>query len=284
MRCGTVLALGTTLALAWLAPRVASADGSKTDMIIHLTGGKEIRGAVVEILPGKHYVVVRGDGTTLKLPWTAVRAISSPYGPPPPPEESTSGRSSPAETEPLPAPSTRTPEGPVAFVEMRSEKRIQLQYSAVGSGQWETACMSPCNVALPVEGHYRIVDDSGRPGKAFQLSHDGKVTITSIQRSTGMDAMGGVALAAGSIAFLGGVGAAGDAHSDDSGPAVAVLFGLSAITLGTILLCVNSSSVQVDGSTSAAERVDHTPRRGFYRDGSLPLPRTTNGTLFSVRF
>jgi hypothetical protein len=292
MRWGTVLVLGATLTwLTWLAPGVASADGSKTDMIIYLTGGKEIRGAVVETSPGKYYVVVRSDGTTLKLPASAVRAITSPYGPPPPPEPPSEKRSEPEP--PPPAASTEAPEaprpmpkGPVAVVEMKSEKRIQLQWSPDGSGRWETACMSPCNVALPVEGGtYRIVDDRGRPGKTFQLPHDGKVTIQSIPRSTATDVMAGILMSAGGIAFLGGAGSAEDAGRNDSGPAVAVLFGLSAIALATILFSVNGASLQIDGSTKEAERVDRAPRRAFYRDGSLPaLPRAMNGTLFSVRF
>src|SRR5688572_3115911 len=95
MRWGTFFVLGTTFALTSLLPRGASADGPNTDVIIYLTGGKEIRGSVVEMVPGKHYVVLRSDGTTLKLPSSAVRAIAPPYGPPPPPESPAQKRSEP---------------------------------------------------------------------------------------------------------------------------------------------------------------------------------------------
>src|SRR5688572_10319005 len=262
MRWSTSIPPAAAFALVTcLAPRIASAADPPSrpgEMIVYLRGAKEIRGAIVDVAPGKHYVVLRTDGTTLKLPWSAVRAVTAPNGPPPPPEPAPeperSERPEKADAPPRPPvfvsvapvsdassdepPPKPRPKGPVAFVEIRSEKRIQLQWSSPGSGSWETACMSPCNTALPVEGSYRVVDDSGKPGKAFVLPHDGKVVIQQVSRSTGMDVMGGIALTAGGIAFLGGTATAEDARSDDSGPAVAILFGLSAMTLGTVLLCV----------------------------------------------
>ncbi len=241
-------------------PSSALADEAKADvMVIHLTGNKSLRGSVVEIVPNQHYVIVRPDGMTLKIPWSAVRAVLPPDAPAPPPEAIVEEKRSEAPPS-SPRPSNDTP---AAFVEIKSPNRIQLQWSG-DDGKWVTACMSPCNRALPVDGSYRIVDARGRPGQPFQLEHDGKVTIRATPRSVGLDAIGIVLIAAGTISLYGGALAADEARRNDSAPGVAMLFGLSGIAVGTIMLVLNKSSVQVDqGSTNVARS---TPKHGVRLD------------------
>src|SRR5688572_26774598 len=148
-----ILSFCTTLAVTFLGSHVARADTptgvtGRGEMIVYLTGGRELRGSIVEMATGKYYVVLRADGVTLKIPWTAVRAITPPNAPAPPPEpisekkvdaepskREPSNRDSPSpppEEAPLGSAMLGPPPraarlGPTAFVELLSEKRIQLQ-------------------------------------------------------------------------------------------------------------------------------------------------------------
>ena len=93
---------------------------------------------------------------------------------------------------------------------------VQLQRRALRSTSWVVACNSPCDMDLPVEDEYRMLDEEDRsPGAPFRLplTPDGAVTLSARVKEKGKPStvgspIGGVALVGSGVgvAALAGAG------------------------------------------------------------------------------
>jgi hypothetical protein len=159
--------------------------------------------------------------------------------------------------------------GETSLVVLRSPTSVQLQRRE--DGRWVTACLSPCNQALPTDSDYRIVDDGGKPHGAFRLKKWGPTTIEVSPRSQVLD---GIAIVGIVVGFF--VTYAGLVSNGNSGGAIA-LAGGGGLVGGTIALLANGAHYSVmpdERSTTAANArplnvattpkvADLAPRRGL---------------------
>jgi hypothetical protein len=166
-----------------------------------LKNGGMIRGTLIEVLPGDHVTIALPDGSMARIAWPDVERIESrPIEPPP------VAPSLPAAPPPL-APATMPMSGPTVWVHVATPRPVILDRQDPATEQWVIACESPCDVALPLNNHYRIAGSGIHASSTFDL--EGKpgerVTITVHPGSRAALIGGGVAAGLGAFGFTPGI-------------------------------------------------------------------------------
>lgn len=237
--------------LACTVTTVALAE-TAGDVVVWLVEGQQLRGTLTEVAPGRHVTIRLADGELRAIPWSSLRRIAPPGAPPPeadaPAAVSTPGAPPPDAVAPASVPLQADAEDPTVVVEIRASRVVQLQRST--TTRWETACFSPCNVALPIGALYRIVD-GGRPIKPFRLrpTTTGRVLINVSSRSGAVDTFGALAVVTGGVLLYASLAA--ESSWDD-----AELFSLAGVAIvgaGLVMLLINQSSF--------SQRAGHAPER-----------------------
>lgn len=269
---------------------VALAGSARADALgvkdVILKDGTRVTGRIEEIVPGDRCVVRGKDGIRRFVQWSAIKRIAEPgtpdekpEPPPPPPlEPDPEPKKAEAETE-----TETTPKGDV-LVEIRSSDPVRLERS-LPNGGWELACNSPCNVALPVDASYRIMSGATFV-RGLRLDANGrdKVSIEVSVGSSAARALGITGLVVGSIVGYAGLIAISDAKDrgeETGGLAAITLLGVVVAGLGAIGVASSGSSITQSSGTSARDAVSFAapPKKE-----SLPQPRMTGGTLFTLKF
>ncbi len=279
MRIGPSLLLASVLMLSPL-----TGMASEGEVVVELLSGGSVQGHVVEIAPGDHCTIASSQtGSRRTIPWASIRRIVAPGTPPapttpapdavptapPPPSSPPADDGDPQAAEPTPGSA-----GPTVFVTMKTPYVVALQKQR-SDGGWDTACTSPCNVALPSGELYRVTRNGSVQGR-FVLRPDasGKVVIDVAPRSSTKDAIGVVTLVIGSLITYGAL----VSRSEDSAPAMG-LFGLGGIGAGTVLIATNRA--HVDQHPGESKEV---ATRSTSNDWPNFVRRAPSAPLLSIRF
>jgi hypothetical protein len=281
------------LLLSFSVTTSLTASAADRPTVVDLLDGTHVEGVVVEVVPGDHCTVVLPSGARRVVPWTSIARIAlrgaAPLPsrvaveerPPPPPPPSPAAQPVVVEPSPPLKPTRADAKegGETVVVTVRARRTVQLQMSRDGR-PWETACMSPCDVALPVDAAYRIVD-GGKPQAGFRLQPDasGHVVVDVAIREPAVDALGILAVIVGTGLLYGALLASSD-HSKDGGasPAVTVT-GLLGLGGGTVMLATNRASI----TQHPATRRDEATRGGSTDLGSL-VRRAPAAPLLTISF
>jgi hypothetical protein len=178
----------------------ASAPAAPPDTI-YLRNGGMIRGRVQEILPTAHVSITLSTGEVRQVPWSEIERVivaSAATIPPLPSLPSSTPAPSAA-----PAPSTPSPMiGPRVRVHVESKKKVELHRKRDGAGGtsgWVHACMSPCEVELPLGDTYKITGSGILSSSEFRLHEEPNHTANVVVDPT---SVGGMVLGG----LLGGAG------------------------------------------------------------------------------
>mgnify|MGYP000868865702 CR=1 FL=1 len=214
------------LAVLLLAPLSARADELPRDAIVVLDDG-DLRGRIVELKPGESLTLVLPSGKRTVVPWAKVIRIAVDQDAPRP------TTTTPTAT-PTTAPREATAGGGMTVIKVQSEATVQLQGHVSGSDRWETQCFSPCDVVVPTNGAYRIVDEGGHPLETIQLRGRKSLGLEVSPASGAIRALSITATVVGGIAFLGGISGKSGAWTAGGGLLT---------TLGVVGLLLNRTTV-----------------------------------------
>lgn len=215
------------LAVLLLAPLSARADELPRDAIVVLDDG-DLRGRIVELKPGESLTLVLPSGERTVVPWAKVIRIAVDQDTPRPTTPPT-----PTAT-PTTAPREATAGSGMTVIKVQSEATVQLQSQVSGSNRWETQCFTPCDVVVPTNGAYRIVDEGGHPLETIQLRGRKSLGLEVSPASGAIRALSITATVVGGIAFLGGVSGESGAWTAGGGLLT---------TLGVVGLLLNRTTV-----------------------------------------
>ncbi|MDB4996472.1 MAG: uncharacterized protein JWM74_3904, partial [Myxococcaceae bacterium] len=196
------LLLAALLGAAVLVPSSARADDAPAAAApesapaappdtLYLRNGGMIRGRVQEILPTSHVTVTLSTGEVRKVPWNEIERVivaSAATIPPLP-----SSPSTPAPAVAPPAPSTPLPMvGPRVRVHVESKKKVELHRKRDGVGGtsgWVHACMSPCDVELPLGDTYKATGSGIISSSEFHLREEPNHTANVVVDPTSIGGM-----------------------------------------------------------------------------------------------
>jgi hypothetical protein len=231
--------------------------------------------------------VARGDAATVSDAELlvgslvdAVLGVSTAPRPPasPPPASASVAPVAPPPTAAVATPKTKPPLEPDADtrtvrVDLRSEPGLRLMQSRDGQGTWETACVGSCDVALPLDATYRIVDSGGNALRGFRLDANGaeRITVDVSTRSGVLDAVGALAVVGGTLLVVAG------SSGQSSG---IVLLGVLTGAGGLAALVANGSSVSQHASSPTRGAAPPRPRTL----AEIPQPRATSAPILSFSF
>jgi len=291
------------VAVALLAAPGAAFAEAPPEMVVDLADGTNVRGDVVEIVPGSHCTVVLADGRKQVLPWRGIRRIApagapplAPVAPPPAPPHAAAPLPPPppnAQTAPAPElPAEALADKPSepqlseykVFVSMTGSRSAQIRMSRPGQ-PWETMCTSPCDMMLPVDASYRI-HDKGRMQSGFRLKPNasGTVVLDVSTSDTTVTAFGTTGIIVGSLMLYGAsVSALRDNGDVDGGEVAVAVVGGIMLAVGIVALVSNRSSLsQSPGPTPGKEA--STARRPLGGELAHFVRRTPTAPIFSIRF
>ena len=171
------------------APQYAGV-GVGSDIVVLKNGGM-IRGTLVELLPNDHATVQLPSGQSAIIQWTEIHHIERGAAPTP------SGTPTPAPVL-APTPTAAKMTGPTVLVHIDSPKhKIILSRRNPGEGEWMNACVSPCDVQMPLNNDYRIVGSGVTGSGEFNLEGAaGQRVIIKINAGTTFGLTAGLATAA----------------------------------------------------------------------------------------
>jgi hypothetical protein len=158
---------------------------------LYLRNGGMIRGRVQEILPTSHVTVTLSTGEVRKVPWNEIERVivaSAATIPPLPSLPST-----PPPVVAAPTPSTPLPMvGPRVRVHVDSKKKVELHRKRDGVGGtagWVHACMSPCDVELPLGDTYKVTGSGILSSSEFHLHEEPNHTANIVVDPTSIGGM-----------------------------------------------------------------------------------------------
>ena len=259
--------------LAQAAPDVPPAAPLGQD-VIRMKNGGLLRGTIIDAIPGAQARIQLATGEIATVPWEEVSGIEH-AGAVAAPSTST-GPALPRPSAPPPSPKPPRSNA-IVWVHIEGSDSAHLEMDRYGDGTWQTACRSPCDIALPVAADYRIAGGMIRKSATFQLhgNHGDHVTITVNGGSVGWLVVGIVIVPiAGLVTLVAAmVGLAGSAVASTPNnpgtvgarPANAASIATTgwvtaaigaAVTLGGILLVANNSKTTVGVESSTAPPPD----------------------------
>ena len=247
------------------APGVAGGD------VVVLKSGGMLQGTLIDAIPGSHARIQLRTGEIATVRWSEIDHIER--------SAPSSGQpAAPAAPAPAaPQPQTYAPSGTTAYLHIDAETTVELQY-LMQSGAWVTACVSPCDRMVGVDGEYRITGSGVRTTPSFHIAaeQNQKVVLQVTPRNGGAVGLGIAGVVVGGLGVLIGllvvlVGAAETSfdtttgttsHSgggtEATGWGITIVGGL-ALTGGIILIAGNSRT-KVDQATYPADSQPPAPQ------------------------
>lgn len=152
-----------TAELATFAPRARAQSAPATaGDVIHLKNGGQVRGTIVDVIPGSHARIQLATGEIATIPWSDVASV-----------ESAARQSAPgAPAAPAPtAPTAPAPTAPTAqkLVHIEASRVVALERQSDNAKVWVVVCSSPCDRHVPASGTYRIAGSGVRASRAFVI-------------------------------------------------------------------------------------------------------------------
>ena len=246
--------LGAAATLGASPPAYAQNPGAAvTPDSVSLKDGSLLRGTITEIKEGSHVLLKLDGGQIARIRWDVVArveragALVPPGAPPPPPP-------SPA----LPGPAIAAQD--MVLVHIDSPDPVRLE-SVLGKNN-RFVCDSPCDVAVPLQGTYRI-SGGVRPSRQFNFNaRPGDRVVLSVDPASKggfaggivMVSLGSVSLLVGSLVYLVAAVVSDVSHGRDGsgGKTVGLVMlgvGVAGLAGGITLMVVNKSS-DVDQSSA----------------------------------
>ena len=230
---------------------------------VYLKDGAVIRGKITEMKEGSHVSVALAGGQVARVRWDVVLRIEKAGGPPPV-----------APTPAAPAARAVGQSAATALVHIEAPEPVQLEL--VQGREGRIVCTSPCDIALPLDGAYRVTG-SMRASKTFALAaRAGERVVLEIDPSSrGAFAGGIVLLSVGGATFLLSglvylVASAADAISGGvsgvkTGSLAGMGIGVAGVAGGIVLIATNGSS-GVDQRPGGAAPASAKVRRPLWAD------------------
>jgi hypothetical protein len=148
-------------------PAPAQQAGQVGQDVIRMKNGGILRGTIIDAIPDAQARIQLATGEIATVPWGEISGIehagAQPRPQPPPP----SGPPGPRDSPPPPPRAPRS--SAVVWVHIEGSDTARLDIDRNSDGNWENACRSPCDVALPVSADYRIAGGMIRQSGIFQL-------------------------------------------------------------------------------------------------------------------
>ena len=158
---------------------------------LYLRNGGMIRGRVQEILPTSHVLVTLSTGEVRRVPWNEIERVIVASAATIPPLPSLPSTPPPAVAPP--APTTPLPMvGPRVRVHVESKKKVELHRKRDGVGGtsgWVHACMSPCDVELPLGDTYKVTGSGILSSSEFHLHAEPNHTANVVVDPTSIGGM-----------------------------------------------------------------------------------------------
>jgi hypothetical protein len=170
---------------------------------------------------------------------------------------------------------------------MQGTRTARLEVYRPSDG-WRMECTSPCEVMLPIDATYRVVDGGRVQGPAgFQLKpRAGRVVIDVSASNFFVDILGGTVGAVGGSLVYGAFLCAADDESDND-KLIKPFLGVGALAavLGTVMIVVNRPSVkQIEPAASEAPSPRMPEARSRQNDVGAFAPKAPTGIGFAFRF
>jgi hypothetical protein len=193
----------------------------------------------------------------------------------------------PATAAPVPAATGGATVGPdgkaLVMVHLDAPTRVTLERRR--DGKWEEVCQAPCDVRLPLDGHYRTHGEGFRISRVFELEPVGGRVVLHVEPASSDLGAGVVVLGVGAavagtgvLAFVGAIFAY---SGRDGGGAIGVaVAGLAAFGVGAVLCVVGAIVLTSRPPTKVRQPL--APTTGRNPTWSTGLERTQPGASFAI--
>jgi hypothetical protein len=139
--------------------------------VIRMKNGGILRGTIIDAIPDAQARIQLATGEIATVPWGEIAGIEhagarpGAPAPPPPPPPSTG----PYVPQGGPPPPRAPRSNALVWVHIEGSDTARLDIDRNSDGNWQNACHSPCDIALPVSADYRIAGGMIRQSGIFQL-------------------------------------------------------------------------------------------------------------------
>jgi hypothetical protein len=248
------------------SPSTAAPSSLPPDAIYTKSGGL-MRGTLVDVVPNQYARIRLDSGEIVIVPWAEIARIDARNAPP-------SAGAVPLPTAPPPEPpKPNVRSGPTVVVHIDSPKPVRLERFDPSRPNWDDMCTSPCDVAVPVDGEYRLVGTDLMASSRFTLeaNHGDRVVLDVSTASKWWFAAGvgmggaGIIVAVYGLFFYGEgalFSSAGDSQSKQFGDGEKAV-GVAVIAAGAIISGIGVLLMISHWGTSASQSVtpvtDRTP-------------------------
>ena len=212
--------------------------------VIHLKNGGQLRGTIVDVIPGDHARIQLATGEVANVPWADIARVDS-------------------GSHPSPTPDAPRPSAPVAqkLVHIDAPREVSLERQVAGTKTWVEVCRAPCDQRVPASGNYRIGGSGVRASRTFVIDAgtDDRVFIEVDPSSKGwfvggivLTSVGGLTTIIGLFVALIGAAASDLSKQDNSltaGGLTVAGVGAVATVAGVVALVSNSKSGATVSST-----------------------------------
>ncbi len=137
------------------SPAATAATAAPAGDVIHLKNGGQLRGTIVDVIPGSHARIQLATGEVATIPWADIARVESASRP----------STAPA---PAPTPTPAAPE-PQKLVHIDAPRQVALERQTANPKVWIEVCQSPCDKRVPASGNYRIGGSGVRASRTFVL-------------------------------------------------------------------------------------------------------------------
>lgn len=204
-----LLVVAAFLGLLLVSSRAYAQTVAANEDLVVLHDGAEMRGKLVEVLPGDHATLQLATGQTATIAWTVIARIErmrEPHAAPASILTPTTGSvtvhiDSPVSVDLMREVADDSPESAVATTtDERERPRAKRRKT-----HWVPVCGSPCDAPVSLEGNYRIGGENGiRTTHAFHLNgRAGDRVIVSVDPSTTRGFVGGILVGSLGVAGMG---------------------------------------------------------------------------------
>ena len=237
VRRGVLVSLLMVYAPMAMAQGKASVSG-RVDRV-ELDDGTEARGTITEIVPLDHVTLRGADGSVTTIGWSRVRRIERDVAAPADASTTTSPPAAASGSSAPPAPPPGMKVVPAVRVHIDGNRAAVLERRTSEEYEWVTACVSPCDVNVPVGDQYRISGDGVRPSSSFFLkaSAGEHVRLRVSTSSSTASGWGKALLIGGGVITLLGLASSDSSSGSPRGPVIAV--GVIAGAVGAVLVLAN---------------------------------------------
>jgi hypothetical protein len=256
--------------------------------VIHLKNGGQIRGTIVDVIPGSHARIQLATGEITTVRWEDVARVESARTPMTPPPTTPTSTPRAGET------------SAHKLVHIDSPRPVSLQRRSPDGRIFVEVCSSPCDRDVVASGTFRVVGSGVRGSKPFELEAmtEERVFITVDPASTGwfvggiiLTSLGGVALIVGLVvAAIGSATSSSEGGGDSTTSAGLGITGVGilATVSGLVALVSNvrsTASVSSVQSTDTGDTSASLRRPIWLAPTPSPMPpRTPTVPIFTATF